>query len=196
MLCAEHVLSFWESGLWVPDGRRVPRGQSSKKALGTGSRVRFPGVKSSRALSQHAAGGIQGVPCGSTGRGLWKLQLVSQTSLHAPFVFPDLAWDPLAVINHSHEYEYGWSPSVLLRIPEPGDGLGDPWLSPRSSGPGSTLTSSPVTLSPRLSPDSPTLAVPSVWSAPYIQPHGLFPHPVPGSSPVSPIRKAMLGHPV
>lgn len=55
-------------------------------------------------------------------------------------------------------------------------GLGDPWLSPPSSGPlWSTLTSSPVMLPPRLSPDSPTLAVPSVWSAPYSQPHGLFP---------------------
>ena len=155
------------------------------------------GVRSSCALLQHAAGGIQGVPCGSTGEGtLWKLQLVSQTSPHAPFVFADLAWDPLAVINHSHEYEYGWSPSVLLRIPEPGGGLGDPWLSPPSSGPGSTLISSPVTLPPRLSPDSPTLAVPSVWSAPYSQPRGLFPHLVQGSFPVSPIRNAMLDHPM
>lgn len=196
MLYAEHVLSFWESGLCVPDGQRVPLASPPGKPWALGLECVSLGVKSSHALSQHAAGGIQGVPCGSTGRGLWKLQLVSQTSPHAPFVFPGLAWDPLAVINHSHEYEYGWSPSILLRIPEPGDGFADPWLSPPSSGPGSTLTSSPVTLPPRLSPDSPTLAVPSVWSAPYIQPRGLFPHPIQGSSPVSPIRKAMLGHPL
>lgn len=182
--------------MWVPDGQRVPRGQSSRKALGTGSRVRFPG-------GQEFTRVVTTCSWRNTGCSVWLHQKGTLGAAagfpdftHAPFVFPDLAWDPLAVMNHSHEYEYGWSPSVLLRIPEPGGGLGDPWLSPPSSGPGSTLTSSPVMLPPRLSPDSPTLAVPSVWSTPYIQPHGLFPHPVQGSSPVSPIRKAMLGHPV
>lgn len=77
MLYAEHMLSFWESGLWVPDGQRVPHGQSSVKALCL--ECVSLGVRSSRALSQHTAGGIQGVPCGSTGEG----------TLEAAAGFPD-----------------------------------------------------------------------------------------------------------
>lgn len=190
MLYAEHMLSFWESGLWVPDGQRVTHGQSSVKALCL--ECVSLGVRSSHALSQHTAGGIQGVPCGSTGEG----------TLEAAAGFPDFTprtfclcrpcLGSFSVINHIHEYECGWSPSVLLR--NLGVALGTP---------GSALhhlvhhlVSSPVTLPPRLSPDSPTLAVPSVWRAPYSQPRGPFPHLVQGSFPVSPIRKAMLDHPV
>ena len=92
------------------------------KALGTGSGMRFPGGQGFLRIVTPRSWWNVAPP----GRGLWKLQLVSQTPPHVPFVFADLAWDPLAVINHSHEYEYGWSPSVLLRIPEPGVALGTP----------------------------------------------------------------------
>ena len=136
------------------------------------------------------------VECGSTGEG----------TLEAAAGFPDstprtfcLCWPCLGSFscNKSQPWVWVWmEPICPPEDPWTWGGLGDPWLSPPSSGPGSTRTSSPVMLPPRLSPDSPTLAVPSVWSAPYSQPRGLFPHLVQGSLPVSPIRNAMLDHPV
>lgn len=192
-LCWAHafLLGVW---LWVPDGQRVPHGQSSRES--PVSRVCFPGGQEfTRFVTTHSWAEYRVFRVAPPGRGTLEatLQLVSQTSpTHLFLCWPCLG--SVSVINHIHEYECGWSPSVLLRIPEPGVALGTPGsalhhlvhytrLITRHAAP--QLSSWLTNTCCSLCLEGPLLATTWPVSSPLEQ----------GSFPVSPIRKAMLDHP-
>lgn len=91
MVYAEHLLSFWESGVWVHARQRLPQGRLPIKILGTEPLMSLPGGQHAHMLSHLVAGGIKRDLRDSTEKDSWKLAPgFLWTSLHVPFLFVDL----------------------------------------------------------------------------------------------------------
>lgn len=88
---AEHLLSFWESGVWVHARQRLPQARSPVKILGTEPLMSLPGGQRAHMLSHLVAGGIKGDFRDSTEKDSWNLVPgFLGISSHVLFLFVDL----------------------------------------------------------------------------------------------------------
>lgn len=90
MVYGEHLLSFWESGVWVHARQRLPQARSAIKILGTEPLMSLPGGQHAHMLSHLVAGGIKGDLRDSTEKDSWELAPgFLWASSHVLFLFVD-----------------------------------------------------------------------------------------------------------
>lgn len=111
MVHAEHLLSFWENGIWGHARQKVPMWSVPNKNPGHWVSNEPPSLVTFHKLSQLIARGIKHILCDSNEKGLLEAYAwFPQTLLHVPFPFADCTWYPFTLGYHSYEYNHRLSP--------------------------------------------------------------------------------------